>query len=67
LNEASLTAAYKSAIPFILPSRFEEAIDMECSFLQPKANVLLVLKFSAKQLNRVEQQLEPEVAHFEHT
>jgi hypothetical protein len=40
---------------------------MECSFLQPKANVLLVLKFSAKQLNRVEQQLEPEVAHFEHT
>ena len=40
---------------------------MECSFLQPKANVLLVLKFSAKQLNRVAQQLEPEVAHFEHT
>ena len=26
-----------------------------------------MLKFSAKQLNRVEQQLEPEVAHFEHT
>jgi hypothetical protein len=26
-----------------------------------------VLKFSAQQLNRVELQLEPEVAHFEHT
>jgi hypothetical protein len=26
-----------------------------------------VLKFSAKQLNRVKHQLEPEVAHFEHT
>jgi hypothetical protein len=26
-----------------------------------------VLKFSAQQLNRVEHQLEPEVAHFEHT
>lgn len=29
--------------------------------------MLLVLKFSAKQLNRVGHQLEPEVAHFEHT
>ncbi len=26
-----------------------------------------MLKFSAKQLNRVKHQLEPEVAHFEHT
>jgi hypothetical protein len=26
-----------------------------------------MLKFSAKQLNRVERQLEPNVAHFEHT
>jgi hypothetical protein len=26
-----------------------------------------VLKFSAKQLTRVERQLKPEVAHFEHT
>jgi hypothetical protein len=36
-------------------------------FSSPKDNVLLVLKFSAKQLNRVEHRLEPKVAHFEHT
>jgi hypothetical protein len=30
-------------------------------------NIPIVLKFSAKQLNKVEHQLEPEVAHFEHT
>src|ERR1700740_210150 len=40
---------------------------LECSFLQPKDNVLLVLIFSAQQLNKVKHQLEPEVAHFEHT
>jgi hypothetical protein len=51
----------------VLLSRFEEAIDLECSFLQPKDCVLLVLKFSAEQLNRVGHRLEPEVAHFEHT
>ena len=51
----------------ILPSRFEEAIDLECSFFQSKDNILLVLKYSAQQLTRVEHQLKPEVAHFERT
>ena len=40
---------------------------MECRLLKPKDNVLLVLKFSAKQLDRVERQLDPAVAHFKHT
>ena len=52
---------------FILLSRFEEAIDLNAVFFTLKDNLLLVLKFSAKQLNKVEHQLEPEVAHFEHT
>src|ERR1700751_284980 len=30
-------------------------------------NILLVLKYSSHQLTRVEHQLKPEVAHFEHT
>ena len=51
----------------ILLSRFEEAIDLNAVFFTLKGNLLLVLKFSAKQLNRVKHQLEPEVAHFEHT
>jgi hypothetical protein len=37
------------------------------SFTQPKDNVLLMLKFSARQLDRIERQLEPPVAHFEQT
>src|ERR1700741_4494829 len=67
LNRSLFTAAYKSAIPIILLSRFEEAIDLNAVFFTLKDNLLLVLKFSAKQLNRVKHQLEPEVAHFEHT
>jgi hypothetical protein len=34
---------------------------------KPKDNILLVLKYSSQQLTRVEHQLKPEVAHFEHT
>ena len=37
-----------------------------CGFLQLRDKVLLV-KFSAQQLHRVEHELEREVAHFEHT
>jgi hypothetical protein len=40
---------------------------MQVSSNLTKDNVLLVLKFSAKQLKRVKERLEPKVAHFEHT
>ena len=40
---------------------------LECSFLQPNDKVLLVLKFSVEQLDRVKHRLEPKVAHFEQT
>jgi hypothetical protein len=37
------------------------------AFYVPLLEHPIVLKFSAKQLNKVEHQLEPEVAHLEHT
>jgi hypothetical protein len=47
--------------------RLHRPAEWECSFLKPNDYILLVLKYSSHQLTRVEHQLKPEVAHFEHT
>jgi hypothetical protein len=65
-NGRSKHAIYKESA---LTARRERAKrpGLQCRLLKPKDNVLLVLKFSARQLDRVEHQLEPAVAHFEQT
>jgi hypothetical protein len=63
-TDESILACYKSSASRGKDTQTEPAL--ECGFLQPSDSVLLV-KFSAQRLHRVEHELKRQVAHFEHT
>jgi hypothetical protein len=66
-NRQPTESRFDRTIPDSFTVPFSSKAPEEKGFLQPKDNDLLVLKFSAEQLDRVKRQLEPKVAHFEQT